>query len=168
MDKVLEKISAYNIFTNLLPGVVYCFFTDKFFGIPLVQKDLLVAVFFYYFVGMVISRVSSVVVEPLLKASKLVSFVDYPRYVEALSKDEQIGILLEVSNTYRSVIALLVCILATGAWNAAVSKYQFIADYSHYILIGLLVGLFLLAYRKQTQYIVSRINRLQDDGESTS
>jgi len=71
MDKVIDKLSAYNIFTNLFPGVIYCFLADKFFGIPLIQDDLVVAIFLYYFCGMVISRISSVVLEPLLKKSAL-------------------------------------------------------------------------------------------------
>ena len=93
MDKVIDKLSVYNIFTNLFPGVIYCFLTDKFFGIPLIQDDLVVAAFLYYFCGMTISRISSVVLEPLLRKIHFVMFVDYKKYVAALAKDDQIGIL---------------------------------------------------------------------------
>lgn len=168
MDKVIDKLSAYNIFTNLFPGVIYCFLADKFFGIPLIQDDLVVAAFLYYFCGMVISRVSSVVLEPLLKKTQFVTFADYKKYVAALAKDELIGVLLETSNSYRSVVALLICILATGGWAATVSAFPIIEPHAHYILLAFLLVLFLFAYRKQTQYIVARVEFHKDSGGASS
>lgn len=168
MDKVIDKFSVYNIFTNLFPGVIYCFLVDKFFGIPLVQDDLVVAAFLYYFCGLVISRVSSVVLEPLLKSTHFVRFTDYKKYVAALAKDEQIGVLLETSNTYRSVVALLLCVLATGGWVTAVSNFPSIGAYTHYILLVFLLVLFLFAYRKQTQYIVARIELYKGKNEAST
>lgn len=165
MDKIIDKLSTYNIFTNLFPGVIYCFLVDKFFDIPLIQNDLVVAAFLYYFCGMVISRISSVVLEPFLKNTHFVKFVDYKKYVSSLAKDEQIGILLETSNAYRSVVALLVCVLATSGWVKIVSNFPGIGAYTHYILLALLLALFLLAYRKQTGYIVARIESHMDKKE---
>lgn len=159
MDKLIDKITSYNIFTNMFPGVIYCYVSDTLFGLPLVQDKLLIAVFFYYFVGMVISRISSVIIEPFLQATKFVKFADYKSYVVASEKDEKIGALLEASNSYRSVVSLLVCILATGVWDGVLLNYAVAERYSNYILVVLLLALFLLAYRKQTQYIVARIER---------
>jgi hypothetical protein len=167
MDKIIDKLSAYNIFTNLFPGVIYCFLADKLFGIPLIQDDLVVAAFLYYFSGMVISRVSSVVLEPLLKKVHFVMFADYKKYVAALAKDEQIGVLLETSNAYRSVVTLLVCALATGGWVAALVAFPSIETHAHYILLLCLLVLFLFAYRKQTQYIVARIELHKDKNEAS-
>ena len=168
MDKVIDKLSAYNIFTNLFPGVIYCFLVDKFFGIPLIQNDLVLAAFLYYFCGMVISRISSVVVEPLLKKANFVRFADYKKYVVALAKDEQIGVLLEASNANRSVVALLVCVLATGGWVAAASAFPSMNTHAHYILLACLLVLFVFAYRKQMQYIVARVELHKDKNEASS
>jgi len=84
MDKIIDKISAYNIFTNLFPGVIYCFLAEKFFEISLIQDNLLIAVFLYYFAGMVISRFSSVVLEPLLKLTKFIKLADYKKQISTL------------------------------------------------------------------------------------
>lgn len=168
MDKVIDKLSAYNIFTNLFPGVIYCFLANIFFGIHLIQDDLVVDVFLYYFCGMVISRVSSVVLEPMLKMTNFVKFADYKMYVSALDKDEQIGVLLETGNAYRSVVSLLVCVLATGGWAAAVTAFPSIGAYAHYLLLACLLVLFLFAYRKQTQYIVARVELHKDKNEETT
>lgn len=168
MDKIIDKISAYNIFTNLFPGVIYCVLTEKFFGVPLIQDDLLLALFLYYFSGMVISRISSVVLEPLLKLTKFIKLADYKSYVAASKDDEQIGVLLETNNSYRSMVALLFCVLASGAWSTIMSAYPTIQNYSHYILTFALIVLFLLAYRKQTQYIVARVERYERKKETAS
>jgi membrane protein YdbS with pleckstrin-like domain len=84
-----------------------------------------------------------------------------------LAKDEQIGVLLETSNAYRSVVALLVCALATGGWVASVSAFPSIETHAHYILLLCLLVLFLFAYRKQTQYIVARIELQKDKNEAS-
>lgn len=168
MDKIIDKLSTYNIFTNLFPGVIYCFLVDKLFGISLIQNDLLVAPFLYYFCGMVISRISSVALEPLLKIIRFVRFSDYKKYVLALAKDEQISILLETSNAYRSVTALLVCVLATGEWVLVVSNFPIIEANANYILLVFLLALFLFAYRKQTQYVVARIEFNEGKNEAST
>jgi len=162
VEKIIDKISAYNIFTNLFPGVIYCLLADKLFGIPLVQQDIVLGLFLYYFAGMVISRISSLVVEPLLTKTKFFKFADYGSYIAASAKDEQIGVLLETSNSYRSVVALLVCVIATGAWSAAFSACPGAQAYEAHLLIALLLVLFVFAYRKQTQFVVARIEAQRD------
>jgi hypothetical protein len=168
MDKIIDKLSAYNIFTNLFPGVIYCFLADKFFGVPLIQNDLVAAVFIYYFCGIIISRVSSVVLEPMLKKTNFIKFANYKDYLAALDKEEQIGVLLETSNVYRSVVALLVCTLATGGWAAVMAAFPCIRTHAHYILLVCLLVLFLFAHRKQTQYIVARVEVHKNKNEGNS
>ncbi|WP_132543108.1 hypothetical protein [Plasticicumulans lactativorans] len=168
MDKVIDKLSAYNIFTNLFPGVVYCFVATKLFGLSLVPEDLVVAAFLYYFCGMVISRVSSVVVEPLMSKSGFVTYADYGDYVAASNTDKFIGQLLETSNSYRSVVALVICLLGTGAWTEAVTRWSAFGAVSHYVLLAALLVLFSFAFRKQTQYITKRVALNKQGGDAES
>ena len=147
MDKIIDKISAYNIFTNLFPSVLYCLLADKLFGIPLVQQDLVLGLFLYYFAGMVISRIGSLIVEPFLKKTKFVKFADYRSYVAASEKDEKIVVFLEASNSYRSMIALLICVIATGVWSVAFSAFPVAQAYEAHLLVVLMFVLFLFAYR---------------------
>lgn len=157
MDRILDKLSAYNIFTNLFPGVIYCFVAKMFFGLPLVQDDLVVAAFLYYFCGMVISRIGSVVVEPLMKKTKFITYSDYGDYVAASKTDKFIEQLLETSNAYRSVIALLLCLICTGAWVELAANWLIFGKYENYVLLMALLVLFGLAFRKQTLYVTKRV-----------
>ena len=72
MKDLLDKLSSYNIFNFLLPGVVFAVFVSKATSFKLMQEDVLSGAFVYYFIGAVISRIGSLVVEPALKATKLV------------------------------------------------------------------------------------------------
>jgi hypothetical protein len=173
MEKLIEKLSSYNIFTNLFPGIMYCYLVNKLFGISLVNNDLIVSVFFYYFCGMVISRFGSVLIEPILKKVNFIAFTDYKKYVEASSKDENVGVLLEASNSYRSIVALLTCVIATGVGESLVSLSPVTNQHAKYIMPVILLILFLLSYRKQTKYIVARVefhseNMEKNSGNSTN
>lgn len=159
MDKIIEKISAYNIFTNLFPGVIYCYLTEKLFGTPLLQDDLLVGAFVYYFVGMVISRVGSIIVEPTLIFIKFVEYADYPNYVAASKDDHKLDTLLETNNSYRSVLSLLFCVGITAFWISAIEAFPALQNFSRYAIATLLFLLFLFSYRKQTLYITARVNK---------
>ena len=66
MSEILDKLSSYNIFNYLLPGTLFAVAGDAFTSYSFVQKDVLVAVFAYYFMGLVISRIGSLMIEPFL------------------------------------------------------------------------------------------------------
>ena len=84
MESILEKISSYNLFNYLLPGVVLCVVSDRYFDIPLLQDSIITGLFLYYFVGLVTSRFGSIVLEPILKKLKIVKFAQsLPSQVKA-------------------------------------------------------------------------------------
>lgn len=157
MDKVIEKISAYNIFTNLLPGVIYCYLADSLYGIPLIQETLLIGAFVYYFVGMVISRIASVLLEPILTKVRFVRYADYQDFVTASKVDAKLDTLVESNNVYRSTFSMLFCVMMTAAWSQIATSCPLVQEYSRHIVVILLFILFLLSYKKQTRYITERV-----------
>ena len=157
MNNIIEKLSSYNLFNYLLPGVVFAYLGTASVGINFVEEDLLRAVFLYYFYGLVISRIGSTLFEPLFRKFRFIKFESYPNYLAACKKDPKIELLLEASNMYRTFIALFSMIVLLKA-------YLFLSnclEISHetQILFGLilLIVLFSFAYRKQTRFISNRI-----------
>jgi hypothetical protein len=114
MSDFLKNISSYNLFNNLLPGVVFCVSLDKIFSISLIQEDIVTGLFFYYFVGLVISRVGSVVFEPVLKATGFLSFANYSDFISASKEDPKIEVFSEVNNMYRTILAMISLIALIG------------------------------------------------------
>ena len=111
MDGLLDKISSYNIFNYLLPGSLFAVIGDVVTDYRFVQEDIVVGLFLYYFVGLVVSRIGSLVVEPILKAVGFVTFVDYRKFVEASKADAKIEVLSETNNMYRTLCALFLLLL---------------------------------------------------------
>ena len=66
MKDLLEKLSSYNIFNYLLPGIVFVALADALTSFHFVQQDIVIGVFVYYFIGLIISRLGSIVIEPIL------------------------------------------------------------------------------------------------------
>lgn len=157
MKEIFEKLSSYNIFNYLLPGILYAFIVTQWTNINLILDDVLVGAFFYYFLGLIISRIGSIIIEPLLKKISFVKFEDYDNYIRASKEDLKIEILSETNNMYRTFISLFVLIGLTMFYEFIKIKYPEIKEITLVALVTLLAIMFLFAYRKQTRYITKRI-----------
>ena len=73
MENILEKLDSYNILNNLLPGVILDYLLKKMLGFDLVEGSILENLFLYYFLGMIVSRIGSHVIEPICKKIKWVN-----------------------------------------------------------------------------------------------
>lgn len=165
MKELLDKLSSYNIFNYLLPGILFSVLTSRMTELELIQKDLVVGVFVYYFVGLIISRFGSLIIEPLLKKINFLKFADYKDFIQASAKDGKIEVLSEANNMYRTFIATFLLIALTKLYFLLAQKWSFLADYRDWILVVLIVGMFLFSYRKQTNYIIKRINSQKTTNE---
>lgn len=151
MSELLQKLSTYNIFNYLFPGVVFVILLNRYTEINLVVDDVILGMFLYYFFGLVLSRIGSILIEPILRFTKIVQFSDYARFIRASKLDDKIELLSEVNNMHRTIIAMLVVLLAISICNGSVTCL---------LTTGLLgiVTLFVLSYRKQTSFITKRID----------
>jgi len=158
MEDLLNKISTYHIFNYLLPGTLFAGFGQLISNFTLVHDDVLIAVFLYYFYGMVISRLGSILLEPALKIIRFIKFAEYKEYVTASDKDPLVAELSETNNMYRTLCSLFLCLIVLYILDMY-SQLDKVS--SIYLFVGLFV-LFLFAYRKQTVYLVNRIRRNQE------
>lgn len=107
MKDLLDKLSSYNIFNYLLPGVLFATFVDWLTSFHLIQKDPVIGAFLYYFLGSVVSRIGSQFVEPLFRWFNFVAFAPYQDFVLASKADPKIEVLSEANNMYRTICALM-------------------------------------------------------------
>ena len=157
MKDLLDKLSSYNIFNYLLPGVLFAVFIDELTPFRIVQKDIVVGVFVYYFLGSIVSRIGSLIVEPLLRKIGFVAFTKYEDFVRASKVDEMIGVLSEANNMYRTICALMISIVGVLLYLRASRHFPVLETLAPGVCIGVVFALYLFAYRKQTAYIVKRI-----------
>ena len=158
MKDILDKISSYNLFNYLLPGILYVIIISEFSSIDLVQDDIVIGAFFYYFIGLAISRVGSLIIEPIFKKVKILKFAEYSDFIEASEKDSKIETLSESNNMYRTLVALFLTLVLSKFYIFLSTKFDWSQTTDFYITATLLLTMIVLAYRKQTKYITRRIH----------
>lgn len=165
MNELLTKISSYNILNNLFPGAIFCFVCSNITNYNLIPQDIISALFFYYFIGMIISRIGSLVVEKILRKIKIINFACYNDFIKASKKDTFLKIMSETNNIYRTIISLVLSLSAIKLY-AYIEKIFCVYSIIKYIICAvLLVIIFLFAYRKQTNMIKERVNLQISDNE---
>ena len=158
MKDILDKISSYNLFNYLLPGILFVYISKYFTDFDFVQTDTLIGAFFYYFVGMIVSRFGSLFIEPILKKIGFLKFADYKNYVSASKLDSKIELFSEINNTYRTLISTMFLLGVLKFYNYLKVACSINNDISIFIAITLVFLMFLFSYRKQTNYITKRIS----------
>lgn len=166
MDKIVEKISSYNIFNNVLPGYLFLIFGGNIVGINF-DKDFLSMLIMAYFAGIVISRLSSIILEKILdkiltsigekRKDKEFVRLSYQEYVIASKLDEKIVIFNQDCNMYRSFCMLIIILIFLKVLSMYNIFNKINGNFLHIMLLILLLILFVESYRKQNNYIVKRV-----------
>jgi hypothetical protein len=157
MLELLNKISSYNLFNYLLPGVLFAVIASKLTHYSFLGFDVLVAAFLYYFIGLVVSRFGSLVVGPVLRFTGFIKFADYKSFVAASKKDPKVELFSEVNNTYRTLCSLFLLLLLLKLYEKLSVHWPLLERFHVIILVLLLFITFAFAYRKQTEFVKKRI-----------
>lgn len=166
MKEIFDKISSYNFFNYLLPGIVFSYLLKEITSLDIIQKDIVVGLFIYYFAGMIVSRIGSVVIEPIFKRIKFIKFSNYKDFVSASKIDLKIELFSEVNNTYRTLTSMAFSLLMVKLF---LYLFEFFGvGVNIQILMGVLFLfiLFASAYRKQTNYITKRIESNKENSST--
>ena len=156
MKEIIDKISSYNLFNYLFPGIIYVVLLREMTDYDLIQENNFIGAFLYYFIGLVISRFGSLVIGAILQSKRLkfIKFADYSDYVFASDKDSKIELFSEVNNMYRTIISLFVLLLLSKLYNWLSECLGFSKSISFITLSVLLLILFVFSYKKQTGFVV--------------
>jgi hypothetical protein len=157
MGELLKKISSYNIVNFLLPGVLFVLLARLICHVSLPQEDIVVALFLYYFVGLVVSRIGSLALEPILRKMSIVRFSDYKDFLDASAADSKLEVLSETNNMYRTLATLFLLLALLQGYQALERWMPALTDWSQPILLLGLIVLFVLSYSKQSRYINQRV-----------
>ncbi len=174
MKEFLEKISPYELLNNFLTGVCFCILIEKFTSWSVIIKnESLINCCLFYFVGLIVGRVGSLVIEPLLKhlpvcsrdkkKHEFLEFADYEDFVEAEKEDDKVDTLSGKNNVYRSMTAVFLCFLIVKIYeltlHLVVMNFH-LCDAATIIATIILMILFAFSYRKQTEYVRKRVNKV--------
>jgi hypothetical protein len=158
MSEIISKISSYNIFNYLFPGIVFVNIAKATTNYNFIQENDILGVFLYYFIGLTISRFGSIIISPLIIKLKFLEYRDYKDFISASKNDNKIDLLLEGNNTYRTLISTMFLLLILKIYNFLSTKFIFDNSIEAVVLILLMLLLFVFSYRKQTLFLVKRID----------
>lgn len=167
MEKIISSIPVYNLLTNLIPGTVlaallkFCVEGCDIFSLT---NNIWMLAVILYFLGIINSRISSLVFEPLVKRFKIVEYASHKDFTDAELKDTsgKLTQLSRMNNEYRSYLSVFAIVLILKLTFLSSNAKEFVTDNVCWIALGLGVLLFLCSYRKQVSYITSRISRLNN------
>lgn len=157
MSNIIEKLGSYQILTNLLPGSFFGLALKFFFGLSLPTQNIGEDIVVYYFMGLIINRMGSLVVEPVLKRSRFIRHAPYFDFVRAENADSKIDTLSEMNNYIRSLLTCVLLLPVMWILQALSLKWLWFSMNWKWTTIAFLIVLFLLSYRKQTGYVHKRV-----------
>ncbi|MCK4540448.1 hypothetical protein KAU09_04830 [Candidatus Parcubacteria bacterium] len=157
MNEFLNKLSSYNFFNYLLPGIVFVSIIDNFTRFSFIEEDVFLGVFIYYFIGMLISRFGSLIIEPFLKKISFLKFAEYKDFVSASKVDSKIEIFSEANNMYRTFCSMFILMFILKFFELLSVRFIWLQNHELTMLLFVLVLMFIFSYKKQTQYITKRI-----------
>lgn len=160
MDKIIDKISSYHIFNNLVPGYLFLIISSQIIGKGLIIDSLIYSFFEAYFIGTIISRISSLVIEKIIVKIWKLRKEPYDKYIEANKKDDKLEILNQDCNMYRSLCTLMLIELSLKIMVMFEITRLINKDFLILVTLTLLSILFALSFVKQNRFISSRVKRI--------
>ncbi len=157
IDAIAGKVSEYNVFNYLVPGAVFMVGLRYVVGAIPFENSVIFFLVTAYAVGMALSRIGSLIVEPILLRMGVIERFDFEEFVRAEKSDSKLTTLLLESNAYRTMAAVFATLLLAKGVVALQSRC------SHWSQIGAwgcsiaLVVLFAFSHRKMRQYIHRRV-----------
>lgn len=169
MDAFFSQLSSYNLLNYLLPGVIFSFIAHKFWAVGwLKDANDLEKIFIWYFLGLFISRIGSLHIEPYLRKKGYLNFADYKDFIKASKADKSLRELSEINNTFRTMLALFLVtfVISLVKFLGLVDVempikciFNILIDRGEPLCFSpIMIYIFYASYRKQTKYIYDRIN----------
>ncbi len=167
MNTFLEKISTYQFLNYFIPGMVFISLI-KYLGVyDLPLDNVLFVLLGGYCAGMVMSRIGSLIIEPILRKWRFIIFAPYKDYKDAEIKAPKVPILVAENNMYRTLLATFLSLSVIYGLNLITIVRGFMQ--SKWMPLAVLMGLtllFLFSYRKQTSYIKQNIEHVTHKEEN--
>lgn len=174
-SKLIDKVSSYQLFNYLFPGIIYIEGIEHTTRIEYPNENIAIRFFIYYIAGMIISRIGSVFIEPIFKKLCWVVYASYGNFLKALNgsedgatkPDPKLDVLVAENNTYRTLITTFTMMLIVYSFAQFEWFYEFNGTgWSMFAYLVLLILLFVLSFRKQTSFVRQRTHsdlNLKDD-----
>lgn len=160
-EKMIEKVSSYNIFNFILPGAIFANISKELLNKNFLTHSWIENIIVCYFIGMILSRIGSLVIEPILKKKCKLKYAPYSDYIEASEDDSKIPMLLETNNMYRTFIATFASLIIYKGYLYIEQCFEnnntIFSEISTFTFLITLTTIFIVSFVKQTDFIRKRV-----------
>lgn len=170
MEHFFNKLENYNILNYILLAIVFDVGCRYYINIKIVPTDnIFISIFIYYFIGLVIGRIGSLIIKPLLWNLKILNKKNSSEntdFYKAEDEDAKIKILFADYNMYRNFIATFFLLLVSKFVYEIKNLLNINSTIMCTILFILLLILFIMSYRKQLSYIHDRVKNTKSKSDN--
>lgn len=168
MKELLDRISSYNILNYLIPGAIFWYMYPIICGETLPSSKFVEELFGFYFAGMIIYGVGSIIIEPIFRKAKIVTYADYKDYIKASKDDIKLETLSESNNAFRTMISLAFILGVSKIYVLITNSFPIPSWVTPVLLLISLIIIFSLLYKKRTDYIRKRVEKYMKEIEQTN
>ena len=160
LGKLLSRLSKYDWFTTLFPGLFLFALLPKI-GINIASESIVEEFGLVFFLGVVSSRVGATCVEQVARWFKLLE--SYEDYVDWSNADkEKADMLVRNANWFRSLCGMMLVFIGSFALQQA--HFSWLTPKVKICVVALVIlALFLDAYRRQLDFTTRRIRKFKHD-----
>lgn len=155
MEQLISSFSKYHIIETLIPGFIFITLFNLFIT-HIEGLDFFILTILAYFIGIVISRVSSLFTKKILFKFTKDSGIKYSEYIKATNIDKKLEELSADKNLYRNLVT--VCLLLLSLKIIEITPFiKFISiDFVIILMLVLLIILFGASFIKMNRQIIER------------
>ena len=166
LNTIIAKLGTYHILANLIPGAFFGFTLNFLFGITLPLGSIGEYIVGYYFVGLIIGRISSLVTKRVftrVKGSEKTlptQFIEYALYSDYMKAEEstpKLTSLSDMNECYRSLLTCVWMLPVVVGSHWLVQRWHWLSTHWAWVVVILLFALFLWSYKEQTRFIKERV-----------
>lgn len=165
METIVNALGPYGIIINLIPGILFYLLAPSEFQSLVSADNSMFLLTFCYFVGLILNRIGSLIISPIVQIVGFIKYAPYDRFLQAeeveKAKDEdKLQTLVTVNNFYRTLCAMTITLIIVRVYYSPLTCDTFIFQIflNNWTYWGLFL-LFLFSYKKQTTFIKNRVNR---------
>lgn len=154
INSLFDKLSAYQLLSLMLPGASMLGTMKFIFSIDIkVDENIWWFLLASYVVGLIISRIGSLLIEEIFKKNGIIKGYNVGNYIAKRKEDDMVETLLSFANLYRSFCAMSILLIIVTIGEG----YDLCEYWLYYLLEVLLLLLFGFSFYKQYKYFSSVI-----------
>ena len=165
MESLLSKISAYHLISYALTGLILCGIYAFAHGMD-INSHPVVIFGIVYLVGLTVSRIGSIFVESILRKIGFIKYADYKDFVRAEVADPKVSGLAEQSAFYRTLSTGFLTLTILSLFDRLPKEKVAFEGWVETTVYAVLMILFALSYRKQSDFVAQRVGVRKDERQS--